>query len=97
MSPNVKLYAMRSSSLLGNEKDARARWYVMWEESRVPAHRIRNAPAVLLDGCYAFIALIVLFLGLFYQGTLTEYLSRNPLTNSEVKLIKMDGLMEPLV
>ena len=33
---------------------------------RVPAHRIRNAPAVLLDGCYAFIALIILFLGLFY-------------------------------
>ena len=64
---------------------------------RVPAHRIRNAPAVLLDGCYAFIALIILFLGLFYQGTLTEYLSRNPLTNSGVKLIKMDGLMEPLV
>ena len=64
---------------------------------RVPAHRIRNAPAVLLDGCYAFIALIILFLGLFYQGTLTEYLSRNPLTNSGVKLIKMDGLTKPLV
>ena len=64
---------------------------------RVPTHRIRNAPAVLLDGCYAFIALIIPFLGLFYQGTLTEYLSRNPFTNSGVKLIKMDGLTEPLV
>ena len=64
---------------------------------RVPAHRIRNAPAFLLDGCYAFIALIILFLGLFYQRTLTEYLSRNLLTNSGVKLIKMDGLTEPLV
>ena len=37
---------------------------------RVDTHRIRNAPKVLLDGCYAFIALIILFLGLFYQGTL---------------------------
>ena len=64
---------------------------------RVPAHWIRYAPTVLLDGCYAFIALIILFLGLFYQGTLTEYLSRNPLTNSGVKLIKIDGLTEPMV
>ena len=61
----------------------------------MPAHRIRNAPAVSLDGCYAFIALILL-LGLFYQGTLTEYLSRNPLTNSGIKLIKIDGLTDIL-
>ena len=42
-------------------------------------------------GCYAFIALIILLLGLFYLSTLTEHLSRNPLSNSRVKLIKMDS------
>ena len=49
-------------------------------------------PRILLHGCYAFIALIILFLGQFYQGTLTEHLSTNPLTNSGVKLIKMEDL-----
>ena len=63
---------------------------------RVVAHRVCNASAFLLDGCYAFIALIILFVGLFYQGILTEHLSRNPLTNSGVKLVKIDGLTEPL-
>ena len=64
---------------------------------RVAAHRVYNAPAFLLDGCYAFIALIIRFLGLFYQGTLTEHLSKNPLTNSGVKLVKIDRLTKPLV
>ena len=64
---------------------------------RVLTHGIHNAPAVLFDGGYAFIDHITPFLELFYQGTLTEYLSSNPLTNSGVKLIKMDGLAEPLV
>ena len=63
---------------------------------RVAAQRVCNTPAFLLDGCYAFISLIILFLGLFYQGTLTEHLLRNLFTNSGVKLVKMDRLTEPL-
>ena len=64
---------------------------------RVATQRVCNAPAFLLDGCYAFMAIIIVFVGLFYQGTLTEHPSRNLLTNSGVKLVKMDGLTEPLL